>query len=66
MAEVIDKQIATIIHSLDIAPDWRQKMAKLASENHEGPSPDSLKEKRRRLIQAYADGGLLKVNTAGD
>ena len=58
VAEGIDKQVATIIHSLDIASDWRKKMAELATTNREGPSTESLKEKRRRLIQAYADGGF--------
>ncbi len=56
VAEVIDKQVATIIHCLDLHPDWQQKMAELAVASYNGPSPAALQEKRRRLGRAYADG----------
>jgi len=56
MAEPIDKQIATLIHFLEIAPDWRQRMAKLAVADREGPDPEVLIDKRRRLSRAYVEG----------
>jgi len=55
MAEVIDKQVATVVHSLQILPDWKQQMAQLAATNYDGPKPEDLKEKRRRLGKAYAN-----------
>jgi len=58
VAEVIDKQMATIIHSLGLHPKWRQRMAELAAANYDGPDPKELKEKRRRLGRAYADGAF--------
>ena len=56
VAEVIDKQVATIIHSLELHHDWKQKMAELAVANYDGPSPAALQDKRRRLSRAYSDG----------
>ncbi len=56
VAEVIDKQVAIIIHCLDLDPDWKKKMAELAVANYDGPSPTALQEKRRRLSRAYSDG----------
>lgn len=56
VAGVIDKQVATIIHCLALHPDWKQKMAKLAVANYDGPNPEILQDKRRRLGKAYADG----------
>jgi len=55
MAEVIDKQVATVVHSLQILPDWKQQMAQLAVTNYNGPKPEDLREKRRRLGKAYAN-----------
>jgi DNA invertase Pin-like site-specific DNA recombinase len=57
MAEVIDKQVATIIHCLDLHPDWKGKMAELAVANYDGPNPEELRQKRRRIVRAYGDGG---------
>ncbi len=57
VAEVIDKQVATIIHCLDLHPDWQQKMAELAVSSHNGPNPEGLRERRRRVVRAYGDGG---------
>jgi len=56
MADPIDRQVATIVHSLKLQPDWKKKMANLAVENYDGPSPTALQEKRRRHARAYADG----------
>ena len=55
IAEVIDKQVAIAIHSLQILPDWKQQMAKVAVTTYEGPKPEELREKRRRLGKAYAN-----------
>lgn len=57
IAEVFDKQVAALVHSLDIKPDWKQQMARVAVTTYDGPKPDELKEKRRRLVRAYGDGG---------
>ena len=56
VAGVIDKQVATIVHSLALETDWKKKMASLAVGNYDGPSPEALQEKKRRLARAYADG----------
>ena len=56
VADPIDRQVATIVHSLEIQPDWKKKMADLAMSNYNGPSPTTLQEKRRRLSRAYSDG----------
>jgi len=58
VAGVIDKQVATIVHSLELQPDWKEKMAGLAVASYEGPNPEELREKRRRLGKAYADGAF--------
>ena len=58
IAEVLDKQVATLVHSLAIKPDWKQQMAKVAVTTYEGPKPEELNEKRRRLGKAYADGAF--------
>lgn len=58
MANVIDKQINRIVFSLELEMDWRRRMAELAVKNTDGPDPIALKEKRRRLGKAYADGAF--------
>gem|GEM_PF-6314246 len=45
-----------IFYSLEVAPDWRQKMAELVVKNSGVPSLAVLRDKRRRLSRAYADG----------
>ena len=57
-ADVLDRQMATIVHSLGLRKDWRERMAKLACQGYEGPSVSDLIERRRRLSRAYADGGF--------
>jgi site-specific DNA recombinase len=57
VAEVIDKQIATVVHSLQILPDWKAQMAKVAVTSYAGPSIESLQEKRRRVVRGYVDKG---------
>ena len=58
VADVFDRQLATIIHCLDLRSDWRSRMARLACQGYEGPSCNDLLEKRRRLARAYADGAF--------
>jgi len=57
-ADVVDRQVTTIVHSLGLRRDWRERMAKLACQDYEGPSVTELMEKRKRLARAYADGGF--------
>ncbi len=57
VADAIDRQVATIVHSLELQPDWKQKMAELAVASYDGPNPEELREKRRRIVRAYGDGG---------
>ena len=57
IAEVLDKQVAALVHSLDIKPDWKQQMAKAAVTTYEGPSLESLQEKRRRIVRGFVDEG---------
>ena len=61
VAEVIDKQVAIVVHSLVLNPDWKQQMVKAAVSSYEGPKPEDLREKRRRLGKAYADGAFSDV-----
>ncbi len=58
MADCIDKQVATVVHSLELQPHWKAKMARLAVASYDGPNPEELREKRRRLGKAYADGAF--------
>ena len=57
-ADIIDKQVVTIIHCLGFQQDWKLKMAKLAMAAYNGPSLESLKEKRRRLGILYRDNNI--------
>jgi len=57
VAEVIDKQVATLVHSLEIKPDWKQQMAQFAVTIYDGPRPEELREKRRRIVRGYVDEG---------
>ena len=58
MAGPIDRQISTVVHSLEFKPDWKKKMAELTVANYDGPKPEILRDKRRRLGKAYADGAF--------
>ena len=57
IAEVLDKQVATLVHSLQILPDWKRQMANIAATIYEGPSIESLQDKRRRIVRGYVDKG---------
>ena len=56
MAKKVDEQIEAILTSVELRPEWRDEMAKLAIASVEGPTPKELKDKRRRLSRAYAKG----------
>jgi hypothetical protein len=58
VAEGIDKQVAVVVHSLVLNPDWKQQMVKAVVSSYEGPKPEDLRDKRRRLGKAYADGAF--------
>ena len=56
MAARVDAQIREILTSVELLPEWREKMSRLAVLRTEGPSPQELLGKRRRTSRAYADG----------
>ena len=56
MAKKVDEQIETILTSVQLLPDWRDEMARLAAANHGEVDIKGLQEKRRRLSRAYAEG----------
>ena len=55
MADAIDKQIETILTSVELQPGWRDRIAQLVVADHNGPDPVDLKERKRRLSRAYAN-----------
>jgi len=57
-SERLDWQVAEIWRSIEFEPDWRVRVAELASSEYEGPDIAELNERRRRLARAYADGGF--------
>ena len=57
MAHTVDRQIGEIVRSLELATDWRERIAGYARET-DGPSVANLQERRQRLVRAYADGGF--------
>jgi hypothetical protein len=58
MAQRANEQVKAILASVEFLPEWREEMARLAVANKEGPDPKELKEKRRRLSRAYAEGAF--------
>jgi hypothetical protein len=60
IVEIFDKQVTTLVHSLDFKPNWKQQMAQVAAANYDGPSIESLQDKRRRTARAYGDGAYSK------
>ena len=58
LADGIDRQIATVIHSLGLAPDWKRRMAELAVQEHAGPSVQQLQDRLRRISRLYEDQRL--------
>ncbi|MEX1022411.1 MAG: recombinase family protein [Dehalococcoidia bacterium] len=67
----IDEQIADIWRAIEFAPDWRDRMADLTSQQYQGPNLVTLNDRRRRLARAFADGAYsdaeyLDLRTAVD
>ena len=58
MAKRVDEQIEAILTSVELRPQWRNEMAQLAIASTDGPSPQELKEKRRRLSKVYIAGDI--------
>ena len=58
MAKTVDQQIECILTAMELIPEWRGQMARLAAADSKEPDPRELQEKRRRLSRAYANGGF--------
>jgi hypothetical protein len=58
MAKRVDDQVKEILTSVELLPEWRKEMARLAVVNKEGPDPKELQEKRRGVSRAYAEGAF--------
>ncbi len=58
MAKKVDEQIEVILTSVELQPQWRDQMARLAITRAGEPDSKNLKDKRRRLSRAYADGAF--------
>jgi site-specific DNA recombinase len=53
-ASPLDAQIATIVRSLELEPDWRERLAELVVGEYRGPSVAELQDRLRRLGVAFA------------
>ena len=58
MAQKVDQQIQSILTSIELLPEWGVEMSRLAVTENEGPDPQELQEKRRRISRAYAEGAF--------
>jgi hypothetical protein len=58
MALKVDHQVQVILTSLELRPEWREEMARLAMAGQEGPDPKVLRERKRRVSHAYIAGGI--------
>ena len=58
MAQRVDEQVKALLTSVELLPEWRTEMARLAVANREGPDPNVLKEKQRRLDKVYLRGRM--------
>jgi len=56
VAPPVDAQMRAIFSSIELRPDWRERITRKAAGTS-GPSMTVLLERRRRLARAYADGG---------
>ncbi|MFQ6026960.1 MAG: recombinase family protein [Dehalococcoidia bacterium] len=56
MAHRVDGQMADVLTAVELKPQWREQMVQLTRSDPTGPDPKELKEKRRRLSRAYAEG----------
>jgi hypothetical protein len=58
VARPLDEQIGKIIGGVELDPEWRCRMAQLATAKRGGPDLATLQDQRRRLGRAYADGAF--------
>lgn len=58
VARKLDGQIEAILGSVRLKPRWRKRMAYLASGDRDGPDPEELHRRRRRISRTYADGAF--------
>ena len=58
MAYKFDGQIAAILQSVELNPDWQRRIVQLTVQGKEGPDPKEILEKRRRVSRAYAEGAF--------
>ena len=58
MAKTVDQQNELILTSVDFLPEWRDQMARLAVTHSGSPDPKKLREQRRRVSRAYAEGAF--------
>ncbi|MFA7296157.1 MAG: recombinase family protein [Dehalococcoidia bacterium] len=58
MAAEIDDQIETILTSMQLLPDWLERLAAAISHKVSGPAPAKLKERLRRLARVYSYGDM--------
>lgn len=56
IAHRIDPQIGDILGSLDLAPEWREKILRLAIKGRPELDLTALKRQRQRVARAYGDG----------
>jgi site-specific DNA recombinase len=61
MAHAVDEQIGMILQAVELHPNWKTRMAKLAATDREGPDPKKLQEKRERIVETYLDGELSRA-----
>ena len=52
------EQIAAVLQSVELNPDWQRRIVQLTVQGQEGPHPREILEKRRRISRAYAEGAF--------
>ena len=57
-ARSVDNQVEAIMTSVELLPEWRDRMARLAVADSKGPDPKELRERRRGLSIAYSNGAF--------
>ena len=58
LSHLIDVQLGEIVGSLELPPDWLDRMAQLANEQTNVIDISTLMEQRRRLIRVYTRGQM--------
>jgi DNA invertase Pin-like site-specific DNA recombinase len=62
-AEALDEQIASLLQSLKLTPNWEQDVRKLLHDDQEGPDPEVERKEIRsmaRLMRDNYEGGLFE------